>query len=490
MIARTGRVAARTAAAALRPAPRAGLAGAAGALDLTPLTAIGSVDGRYSRMVADLRPYFGEFALIKYRVLVEVAWLKTLANCAGVPEVPAMSADAQAALQSIVDTFGVEQATRVKEIERETNHDVKAVEYFIKEQLAAGPSELGKYYEFVHFGCTSEDVGNLAYAKSIDDAKRAVIVPQMAAVRDEVARMADQHAAVPMLARTHGQPATPTTVGKELANFSDRLSRHLGSLEAVAPCGKFNGATGSFNALMVAYPDVDWETVSRELVSDTLGLGYTRYSTQIEPHDWLADTMHASMRYNSVLLDLDRDMWGYISAGYFRQKTVAGEVGSSTMPHKVNPIAFENSEGNLGLANAIMGHLAEKLLVSRFQRDLSDSTVLRTIGTGFAHSIIAYKQTMVGLSRVDVNTEALDRALDENWEVLAEPIQTVMRRYGVAEPYEKLKALTRGKRLDAEGMRAFVRTLEAEGVPAEAVAALERLEPRTYVGAAERLARG
>ncbi|WP_294947792.1 adenylosuccinate lyase, partial [Sulfurivirga sp.] len=423
-------------------------------LELSSLTAISPVDGRYARQTAELREIFSEYGLIRYRVQVEVAWLKLLANHPGIPEVPKLSNEAINHLNMLVDGFNEEMAARVKEIERTTNHDVKAVEYFIKEHLS-GNAELDAIKEFVHFACTSEDINNLSYALMLKEAREKVLVPQMDTLVDTLADMAEAMADIPMLSRTHGQPASPTTVGKEFANVAYRLARQAKQLRDVQIMGKINGATGNYNAHLSAYPDINWYELSEQFVR-SLGLAWNPYTIQIEPHDWIAEFFHTLIRYNTILIDFDRDVWGYISLGFFKQKTVAGEIGSSTMPHKVNPIDFENSEGNLGLANALFDHLAQKLPISRWQRDLTDSTVLRNLGVGVAHTLIALKATMKGLGKLEVNEERLRADLDENWEVLAEPIQTVMRRYGIPEPYEKLKELTRGRRVDREIMQNFV----------------------------------
>ena len=457
-------------------------------LDLSPLTAVSAVDGRYASATADLRHTFSEFGLIRKRVLVEVRWLQSLANNPGVREVPPLSAAAHATLDALAVDFSLDDARRVKEIERTTNHDVKAVEYFLKEKVQPH-AELARISEFLHFSCTSEDINNLSYALCLREARDETVLPAMTRVVDRIAAQANAYADLPMLGRTHGQPATPTTLGKEMANFAFRLSRHRDRFAELPIAGKLNGAVGNLNAQYVAYPEVDWERTVRDFVSHELGLSWNPYTTQIEPHDFLAELFDAAARYNTVLLDFNRDMWSYISIGYFRQRAVAGEIGSSTMPHKVNPIDFENSEGNLGIANALLQHLGGKLPVSRYQRDLSDSTVLRSIGVGFAHSLIAYNAALKGMGKVDANRDTLAADLDSNWEVLAEPIQTIMRRYDVPEPYEKLKELTRGKRVDAEGMLAFVEGLRGE-IPDDEVERLKELTPSSYVGIASRLARG
>ena len=453
-------------------------------MELTPLTAISPVDGRYGSRTEPLRAIFSEYGLIKYRVRVEVSWLKMLANHPGITEVPKLSAEALNHLNQLVDNFTLEMAERVKEIERTTNHDVKAVEYFIKEHLSQHP-ELDAIKEFVHFACTSEDINNLSYALMMKEAREQVLVPQMDALVDTLADMAEQMADIPMLSRTHGQPASPTTVGKEFANVAYRLARQARQLRDVQIMGKINGAVGNYNAHLSAYPDINWYELSEQFVR-SLGLAWNPYTIQIEPHDWMAEYFHVLMRFNTVLIDFDRDVWGYISLGFFKQKTVAGEIGSSTMPHKVNPIDFENSEGNLGLANALFDHLAQKLPISRWQRDLTDSTVLRNLGVGVGHMMIALSATQKGLSKLEVNEERLLADLDDNWEVLAEPIQTVMRRYGIPEPYEKLKELTRGRRVDKAIMQDFVAGLD---LPEDAKQRLSAMTPASYIGNAAQQAK-
>ena len=453
-------------------------------MDLTPLTAVSPIDGRYADKTADLRPIFSEYGLIRHRVLVEIRWLEHLAGEPGIPEVPPFSEHARRLLASIVEAFGVEDAQRVKNIERTTNHDVKAIEYFLKEKIA-GNTELAAVSELIHFGCTSEDVNNLAYALMLKEARTQALLPLMDELIERVAGLARAHAAEPMLSRTHGQPASPTTVGKELANFAHRLRRQREQMVAVPLLGKMNGAVGNYNAHVIAYPELDWVALTRDFVTG-LGLEWNPYTTQIEPHDYIAELFQAVSRFNTVLLDLCRDAWGYISLAYFKQRTVAGEVGSSTMPHKVNPIDFENSEGNVGIANALLRHLSDKLPVSRWQRDLSDSTALRNLGVGVAHSVIAYQSALKGLGKLEVNPTRLGADLDEAWEVLAEAIQTVMRRHGVDRPYERLKALTRGQAIDRETLKTFVEGLE---IPAEARRALLDLTPAAYTGLAARLAR-
>jgi adenylosuccinate lyase len=447
------------------------------------LTAISPIDGRYADKVDALRPIFSEYGLIRFRVQVEVHWLQALANQAEILEVSPFSESANALLNAIVSDFSQDDAQRIKNIEKTTNHDVKAVEYFLKEKIA-GHAELEKVSEFIHFACTSEDINNLSYALMLK-AGREVIMGQIQSCIDALHQLAHDTAAQPMLSRTHGQSATPTTVGKEIANTVARLTRQKNQLERVDLLGKINGAVGNYNAHAVAYPEVDWADFAARFVT-SLGLTFNPYTIQIEPHDYIAEFFHTLSRFNTILLDFDRDMWGYISLGYFKQRTIAGEVGSSTMPHKVNPIDFENSEGNLGLANALFGFLAEKLPVSRWQRDLTDSTVLRNIGVGVAHTVIAIQATLKGVSKLELNVEALEADLNANWEVLAEPIQTVMRRYGVEKPYEKLKELTRGHRITHEQLQQFIETLD---IPAQAKVELSALTPRTYTGYAEKLAR-
>ena len=448
------------------------------------LTDLSPIDGRYADKVEPLRSILSEFGLIRYRVLVEVRWLRALAAEAAISEVPTLSLEAQGVLDGIVGGFSVEDATRVKEIERTTNHDVKAVEYFLKEKIA-GNAELEAISEFIHFACTSEDINNLAYGLMIREARDAVLLPVMNQAIQAIAEKAHAYADQPMLSRTHGQPATPSTMGKEFANVAARLSRQARQVGAVDILGKINGAVGNYNAHLVAYPEVDWPRFASRFV-ESLGLVFNPYTTQIEPHDYLAELFHAFSRFNTVLMDFDRDVWGYISLGFFKQKTVAGEVGSSTMPHKVNPIDFENSEGNLGLANAVFSHLGEKLPISRWQRDLTDSTVLRNMGVGLAHTLIALQSTLKGIGKLEINAEALEADLAANPEVLAEPIQTVMRRYGIEKPYEKLKELTRGQRIDQATLVRFVQTLD---MPEAGKQQLLALTPRGYTGHAARLAR-
>ncbi|MDY6840255.1 MAG: adenylosuccinate lyase [Pseudomonadota bacterium] len=446
-------------------------------MELTALTAISPVDGRYGSKVSVFREIFSEYGLIRNRVTVEIRWLQKLAAHPGVTEVPGFSAEANDVLDSLVSEFSLQDAKRIKDIERTTNHDVKAVEYFIKETIAGVP-ELHAVTEFVHFACTSEDINNLSHALMLREGLDHGLLPAMDRVVDTLAQLAHNHAEQPMLARTHGQTASPTTVGKELANVVHRLRRQLKQIRETELLGKINGAVGNYNAHLSAYPEIDWALNAREFI-ESLGLDWNPYTTQIEPHDYIAELYDALARFNTILIDLDRDIWGYISLGYFKQKTVEGEVGSSTMPHKVNPIDFENSEGNLGIANALFSHLSAKLPISRWQRDLTDSTVLRNLGVGFAHSLIAYEATLKGLGKLEINPARLDDDLDHAWEVLAEPIQTVMRRYNIEKPYEKLKALTRGKAMTPEMIKNFVESLD---IPEQARDELMALTPGRYIG--------
>jgi adenylosuccinate lyase len=447
-------------------------------MPLTTLTAISPVDGRYAGKVDALRPIFSEFGLIRARVEVEVRWLQRLAAHAGIPEVPAFSVEANAFLDQLVAGFSEADAEWIKTTERTTNHDVKAVEYFLKDRVAGVP-ELAKVNEFIHFACTSEDINNTSHGLMLS-AGRTVLVAEMRKVLEAIKALARAQADMPMLSRTHGQTASPTTLGKEMANVAYRLERQIAQLEKVDILAKINGAVGNYNAHLSAYPDVDWEANAKAFV-ESLGLTFNPYTTQIEPHDYIAEFFDAVKRFNTILIDFDRDVWGYISLGYFKQRLKEGEVGSSTMPHKVNPIDFENSEGNLGIANAILGHLAEKLPISRWQRDLTDSTVLRNLGVGLAHSLIAYEASLKGIGKLELNAARLADDLDNAWEVLAEPIQTVMRRYGIEKPYEKLKALTRGKTIDKDTIQTFVETLD---IPEEAKASLRAMTPGSYTGSA------
>lgn len=444
-------------------------------------TALSPLDGRYASKLDPLRSIFSEYGLIARRLEVEVHWLNALSSLQEIEEVPKFSPDSEAYLLAVLQQFDIDAATKVKEIERTTNHDVKAIEYYLKDAISSD-SELAAASEFVHFACTSEDINNLSHALMLRDGV-PIIAAEMRAIILGIEQLAKEHAQLPMLSRTHGQTASPTTLGKEMANVAVRLKRQLEAVESIEPLGKFNGAVGNFNAHMSAYPKLDWETISRNFV-ESLGVKWNPMTTQIEPHDYMAELFQAIMRFNTIVIDFDRDIWSYISLGYFKQRTVAGEIGSSTMPHKVNPIDFENSEGNLGLANAVLAHLAEKLPLSRWQRDLTDSTVLRNIGVGFGYSLLAYSSTLKGISKLEVNAAKLAADLDNSWEVLAEPIQTVMRRYGIPEPYEKLKALTRGQAITKEILREFVATLD---LPEAVIAELQALTPSTYVGMAETL---
>lgn len=453
-------------------------------MELSPLTALSPLDGRYGSKVSALREVFSEFGLIKRRVLVEVRWLQCLAAHPGIGEVSALSPQATAFLDDIVTHFSIADAEAIKAIEATTNHDVKAVEYFLKQRVAGVP-ELAAISEFIHFACTSEDINNLSHALMLRDGLAAVL-PAMTRIADQLAALAIGHADLAMLSRTHGQTASPTTLGKELANVVARLRRQIKQVTAIKPLGKINGAVGNYNAHLVTYPDVDWQANAAAFVC-SLGIEWNAYTTQIEPHDYIAELFDAIARYNIILLDFNRDIWSYISLGYFKQRTIAGEVGSSTMPHKVNPIDFENSEGNLGLANAILTHMAQKLPVSRWQRDLTDSTVLRNMGTGFGYSLLAYESALKGIGKLEVNALQIGQDLDGAWEVLAEPVQTVMRRYAIPEPYEKLKALTRGTAMTRDTMLAFVEHLE---LPDDAKAALLALTPARYIGNASAQARG
>ena len=451
---------------------------------LSTLTALSPLDGRYASQADALRAFFSESALIRYRTKIEVEWLIALAAEPAIPELPPFSATSAGALRALVAGFSEEDAARVKAIEAQTNHDVKAIEYWLRERVA-GDAALVAASEFIHFACTSEDINNLSHSLAARDARDAVLLPRIDAVTERLTVLAHEHADAPMLSRTHGQAATPTTLGKELANVVHRLRRARARIAAVSLPGKINGAVGNYNAHIAAYPDLDWERFARAFVED-LGLEFNPYTIQIEPHDGLAELFDAIARLNTILVDLDRDVWGYISLGYFRQKVVAGEVGSSTMPHKVNPIDFENSEGNLGLANAVLRFLAEKLPVSRWQRDLTDSTVLRNVGVAFGHSLLGYSACLKGLGKLEADRARMADELDANWEVLAEPVQTVMRRYGVAGAYEQLKALTRGSRISREALVEFIRTLP---IPEDAKARLLALTPALYTGRAIELAR-
>ncbi|MCB5309009.1 adenylosuccinate lyase [Yersinia massiliensis] len=448
-------------------------------MELSSLTAVSPIDGRYGDKVSALRPIFSEFGLLKFRVQVEVRWLQKLAACAEIKEVPAFDADANAYLDEIVQEFNEQDAQRIKVIERTTNHDVKAVEYFLKEKVESIPA-LHVVSEFIHFACTSEDINNLSHALMLHTARQDVVLPMWRQIIDSIKALAHQYRDLPLLSRTHGQPATPSTIGKEFANVAYRMERQFRQLSQVEILGKINGAVGNYNAHIVAYPEVNWHQFSEEFVT-SLGITWNPYTTQIEPHDYIAELFDCVARFNTILIDFDRDIWGYVALNHFKQKTIAGEIGSSTMPHKVNPIDFENSEGNLGLSNAVLGHLASKLPVSRWQRDLTDSTVLRNLGVGLGYALIAYQATLKGISKLEVNEAHLLEELDHNWEVLAEPIQTVMRRYGIEKPYEKLKELTRGKRVDAAGMQAFIDGL---ALPDEEKTRLKAMTPANYIGRA------
>lgn len=445
-------------------------------MQLTELNAVSPIDGRYGSKTADLKSIFSELGLIGARVEVEVRWLQALADHAQIKEVPTLSDTANDVLNAIVDNFSEADAEAIKSIERTTNHDVKAVEYFIKQRIETN-DELKAISEFVHFACTSEDINNLSHALMLSRG-RTILLDLIDQIINDLTDKARTFANVPMLSRTHGQTASPTTVGKEIANVVARMRRQRSQIAAVELLGKINGAVGNYNAHISAYPQIDWSEHASKFIG-SLGLTWNPYTTQIEPHDYIAELFDAIARFNTILLDLDRDVWGYISLGYFKQKTIAGEVGSSTMPHKVNPIDFENSEGNLGLANAIFNHLSAKLPISRWQRDLTDSTVLRNMGVGFGYSLIAYYSTLKGLGKLELNEQRLSDDLNNSWEVLAEPIQTVMRRYGIEEPYEKLKALTRGQTVNAEIFKSFIESLD---IPEDAKQQLKQLTPASYIG--------
>lgn len=451
-------------------------------INLSQLIAISPIDGRYFDKTNALNNIFSEFGLIKYRVLIETKWLQTMSDNSGIVEVSTFSQQARDFLADIASNFSLEDAQVVKKIERTTNHDVKAVEYFLKDKVKDNV-ELSAVSEFFHFACTSEDINNLSHALMLIDGRR-VLLKQMQNVLSLIINLAKDNATVAMLSRTHGQPASPTTLGKEMANFAYRLKRQIKHLKNVKIMGKFNGAVGNFNAHICVYPKLNWQEISQTFIQD-LGIDYAPYTPQIEPHDYIAEYFHCMNRFNTILIDFCRDVWGYISLGYFKQKIIAGEVGSSTMPHKINPIDFENGEGNLGIANAINTHLADKLAISRWQRDLSDSTVLRNLGVSCAHSLVAYASIVKGISKLQTNKVKLLQDLDNSWEILAEPIQTVMRRYGVKNPYEKLKSLTRGNTIDAKVLADFVKDLD---IPEEAKQALRELTPMNYTGDAQRLA--
>ncbi|GGX30218.1 adenylosuccinate lyase [Pigmentiphaga litoralis] len=450
---------------------------------LSPLNALSPLDGRYASRGAVLRPLLSEAGFMLHRVQVEVTWLEALSD-AGLPELPAFSADARARLKALVADFTEADAQRIKDIERVTNHDVKAVEYWLKEKVA-DHAELSGAAEFIHFACTSEDINNTSHALMLNAARKEGLLPALQGLHDKLVALANDHADQPLLSRTHGQPASPTTMGKEFANMAARLGRAIAEIARVEPLAKMNGAVGNYNAHLSAYPEIDWEGFSAKVLT-SLGLTQNRHTIQIEPHDWMSQLFDAVSRANVILLDVNRDIWGYIALGYFKQRLKEGEIGSSTMPHKVNPIDFENSEGNLGLANATLRHMADKLPVSRWQRDLTDSTVLRNLGVGFGYSLVAYDACLRGLNKLEINSAAIDADIDACWEVLAEPVQTVMRRYGLPQPYEQLKALTRGKGITEEALREFVSALE---LPEEPKARLMAMTPRSYIGLAAELAR-
>ena len=452
-------------------------------MELNTLTAISPIDGRYSDKVNELRPIFSEYGLIYFRVVVEIRWLQALADCAEIKEVPPLSESANAHLQGIIDNFGLNDAEQVKTIERTTNHDVKAVEYYLKEKVANN-TELNAVSEFIHFACTSEDINNLAYALMLREGRTQVISPIMDDLIGTVTLLAHKYAEQPMLARTHGQTASPTTLGKEMANVARRLERQRDQFILSPVLGKINGATGNYNAHYAAYPEIDWHEFSQRFVT-SLGLEWNSYTTQIEPHDFIAQYFDSIAHFNTILIDYSRDIWGYISLGYFKQRTVEGEVGSSTMPHKVNPIDFENAEGNLGMANAIFQHLGSKLPISRWQRDLTDSTVLRNLGVGLGYSLISYRSCLKGISKLEANPARMLQDLDNSWEVLAEPIQTVMRRYGIEKPYEKLKELTRGQTITQQIFQDFINTLD---IPTAEKRRLLEMTPANYIGIANTLA--
>jgi|TARA_B100002003_G_C14157435_1_gene557686 adenylosuccinate lyase len=453
-------------------------------IDLSPLTSVSPIDGRYAAATAPLRASASEYGLIYHRLLVEIRWFQFLAAHPGIVELLPLPDASIDVVEGLVADFSIDDARRVKEFEKTTNHDVKAVEYFIKEKFAAsGDAHLIRYAEFVHFACTSEDINNLSHGLILKSIREQLLVPYIGEIIEQISVMARKYASIPMLSRTHGQVASPTTMGKELANVVARMRRQAAQIEDVVILGKLNGAVGNYNAHVAAYPDLDWIEISQEFVA-SLGLTWNSYTTQIEPHDYIAELFHATSRFNTILLDFNRDIWAYISIAYFKQKRVDGETGSSTMPHKVNPIDFENSEGNLGIANAILGHLAEKLPVSRWQRDLTDSTVLRNLGSGFAYSMIAYRSCLKGMSKLELNHSALAKDLEGSWEVLAEPIQTIMRKYGIEEPYEKLKVLTRGESLDQAKIESMIEDLD---LPDIAKAQIRSINPANYIGVAEAL---
>ncbi len=453
-------------------------------MTISTLTAISPLEGRYQEKLDDLRPTFSEYGLIRFRVIVEIRWLQTLAEHASLPELPPFSQHANMLLNSIIDNFSEQDAVRIKHIENVTNHDVKAVEYFLKERME-GNTELAAISEFIHFGCTSEDINNLAYALMLSTARKQHILPLLDELLSLLKKLAHDYADAPMLSRTHGQPATPTTAGKEIANIIARLHRQIEQISSTPLLGKINGASGNYNAMVIAYPETDWQKISKNFVCQ-LGLLWNPYTTQIEPHDYMAEFFSVITRVNTILIDFNRDIWAYISLGYFKQKSVSSEVGSSTMPHKINPIDFENSEGNLGIANALLEHMAMKLPISRWQRDLSDSTVLRNIGVAISHAVLAYQSTCRGLNKISLDESIIAADLDNHWEVLAEAVQTVMRRYGIERPYEKLKTFTRGQKITKVLLHEFISELALEDTIKQT---LLKLTPSNYLGYANDLAK-
>lgn len=453
-------------------------------MDYSPLIAISPIDGRYADKVNALRPIFSEYGLLRYRVIVEVRWLQLLSACPEISEIPRLSEESELFLAAVIDNFSEEDAKRIKDIEAITNHDVKAVEYFLKEKFKSQP-ELKKISEFIHFACTSEDINSTAYALMLKDSREKVLLPRMEALITAIRTLAHRYQQVPMLSRTHGQPASPTTLGKEMANFVHRMELQRQHIEKILLYGKMNGAVGNYNAHQIAYPNINWPFITHAFITE-LGLHWNKYTTQIEPHDYMAEFFQAMIRFNSVLLDFCRDIWSYIALGYFKQKAVEGEVGSSTMPHKVNPIDFENAEGNIGIANAIFEHLAGKLPISRWQRDLSDSTALRNLGVGFAHSLIAYHSALKGIGKLEADKARMNTDLETSWEILSEAVQTVMRRYGIAQPYEKLKRFTRGRHIDQDSLQEFINSLD---IPLKAKEQLLALTPQTYTGNAAQQAK-
>lgn len=455
-------------------------------MKLSSLTAISPIDGRYACKTEKLRPIFSEYGLIRYRVFIEVLWIQHLSSQNNIPELKSLSPEATLFLNELVSKFSVADAEIIKKIEDTTNHDLKAVEYFLKERFNALP-ELAKISEFTHFACTSDDINNIAYALMLQETRKCILIPLMRRIMDKLSELSKSFANVSMLSRTHGQPASPTTVGKEMANVLQRLKRQFSSILSVTLLAKINGAVGNYNAHVIAYPDIDWEESARVFIEKKVGLKFNSYTTQIEPHDYIAELLNAVERFNNILIDFNRDMWGYISLGYFKQSVKKGVIGSSTMPHKVNPINFENSEGNLGLANAVFQHLSNKLPISRWQRDLSDSTTLRNLGVGFSHSVVAYESTIAGMNKIIVDKSFINDDLNQHWEVLAEGIQTVMRRHGISQPYEKLKELTHNKKLDKENFLTYINNLE---IPPSVKEDLKKLTPESYIGyAAEQASR-